>query len=301
MKNYDSLDYQILYTSTNDNQKISQFWDQSFDFDSNESNKDNFNGTQLSNILLPSYDSEIFDSQNIDIVHQNINNIITATPQNLTNNPMLQPESNKKKLLGRKKKNSGEKGVHNKFSEDNIIRKIKPIVNNSLRQFINIKIKEFLDLSKINFNGIKHKDIKFLKIKQNQVKDTIVENNKKLLNKKVKDFFNDKRSGNFSSYSEDFNGLLIEKLYEIDTDKKVVCILEKTFLECLRYFRMDEDILNDPNYSCLKGLEKSFLELKNKLLEDNDEIYSKKLIYSIKNFEAIILKKKGRAKRKHFE
>ena len=301
MKNYDSLDYQILYTSTNDNQKISQFWDQSFDFDSNESNKDNFNGTQLSNILLPSYDSEIFDSQNIDIVHQNINNIITATPQNLTNNPMLQPESNKKKLLGRKKKNSGEKGVHNKFSEDNIIRKIKPIVNNSLRQFINIKIKECLDLSKINFNGIKHKDIKFLKIKQNQVKDTIVENNKKLLNKKVKDFFNDKRSGNFSSYSEDFNGLLIEKLYEIDTDKKVVCILEKTFLECLRYFRMDEDILNDPNYSCLKGLEKSFLELKNKLLEDNDEIYSKKLIYSIKNFEAIILKKKGRAKRKHFE
>ena len=300
MNNYDSLDYQIFYTSTNDNQKSSQFLDQSFDFE-NESNKDNFNRTQLDNILSPQYDSEIFDSPNIDIVKQNINNIITATPQNLTNNPMLQQESNKKKLLGRKKKNSGEKGVHNKFSEDNIIRKIKPIVNNSLRQFINIKIKECLDLSKINFNGIKHKDIKFLKIKQNQVKDTNVENNKKLLNKKVKDFFNDKRSGNFSSYSENFNGLLIEKLYEIDTDKKVVCILEKTFLECLRYFRMDEDILNDPNYSCLKGLEKSFLELKKKLLKDNDEIYSKKLIYSIKNFEAIILKKKGRAKRKHFE
>lgn len=300
MNNYDSLDYQIFYTSTNDNQKSSQFLDQSFDFE-NESNKDNFNRTQLDNILSPQYDSEIFDSPNIDIVKQNINNIITATPQNLTNNPMLQQESNKKKLLGRKKKNSGEKGVHNKFSEDNIIRKIKPIVNNSLRQFINIKIKECLDLSKINFNGIKHKDIKFLKIKQNQVKDTNVENNKKLLNKKVKDFFNDKRSGNFSSYSENFNGLLIEKLYEIDTDKKVVCILEKTFLECLRYFRMDEDILNDPNYSCLKGLEKSFLELKKKLLKDNDEIYSKKLIYSIKNFDAIILKKKGRAKRKHFE
>ena len=300
MNNYDSLDYQIFYTSTNDNQKSSQFLDQSFDFE-NESNKDNFNRTQLDNILSPQYDSEIFDSPNIDIVKQNINNIITATPQNLTNNPMLQQESNKKKLLGRKKKNSGEKGVHNKFSEDNIIRKIKPIVNNSLRQFINIKIKECLDLSKINFNGIKHKDIKFLKIKQNQVKDTNVENNKKLLNKKVKDFFNDKRSGNFSSYSENFNGLLIEKLYEIDTDKKVVCILEKTFLECLRYFRMDEDILNDPNYSCLKGLEKSFLELKKKLLKDNDEIYSKKLINSIKNFEAIILKKKGRAKRKHFE
>jgi hypothetical protein len=122
---------------------------QSFDFELNESIKDNFNRTQLDNILSPSYESEIFDSQNIDIVHQNINNIITATPQNLTNNPMLQPESNKKKLLGRKKKNSGEKGVHNKFSEDNIIRKIKPIINNSLREFINIKIKECLDLSKI--------------------------------------------------------------------------------------------------------------------------------------------------------
>ena len=108
MNNYDSLDYQIFYTSTNDNQKSSQFLDQSFDFE-NESNKDNFNRTQLDNILSPQYDSEIFDSPNIDIVKQNINNIITATPQNLTNNPMLQPESNKKKLLGRKKKNSGEK------------------------------------------------------------------------------------------------------------------------------------------------------------------------------------------------
>ena len=48
----------------------------------------------------------------------------------------------KKTLLGRKKKNSNIKGNHNKFSGDNIIKKIKSNLLISLAKFINIKINE---------------------------------------------------------------------------------------------------------------------------------------------------------------
>ena len=301
MNNYDSLDYQICFLSTNDNQKNSHFLEESFDFEINESNKEN--KTQLNNMLFTPYNSEQLDSPNIDMVQQNLNNINTnkVSPQNLANNPNPQPETKKNKLLGRKKKDSEEKGAHNKYSEDNIIRKIKQNITNALRIFINLKIKEYLDLSKITVNGTKYKKMEIIKINQDQVVDSNVENNKKLLTKKIKEYFRVERSGNFSKYPNNFNELLIQKLYEIDNDKKVVGILEMTFLESLRYYRMDEDIMNDPNYFCLKGLENSFLEFKNELLEDNDELYYDKLIYYIKNFETIILKKKGRAKRKKVE
>ena len=301
MENYDSLDYQIYYLSTNDNQKNSNFLDESFDFVLNEYNKEN--KTLSNNILSAPYNSEQLDSPNIDMVQQSLSNINVnkVIPQNLANNPNPQSEKKKYKLLGRKKKNSGEKGVHNKYSEDNIIRKIKQNITNALRIFINFKIKEYLDLSKITINGTKHKKMEIIKIKQDQVIDSDVDKNKKLLNKTIKDYLSVKISGNFSNYPEDFNELLIQKLYEIDKGKKVVCILEMTFLESLRYYRMDKNIMEDPKYFCLKGLENHFLELKNELLEDNDELYYDKFIYYIKNYETIILKKNGRPKRKKVE
>lgn len=297
MTDYDSIDYLI---SISNNQKNAPFLDQSFDFEMNESYKENNNNkTQLNNIFLTPYNSEKLDSPNIDIVQLNPNSIIIDIPQNLPINSEHQQQSKKYKYLGRKKKNSGEKGAHNKYSEDNIIRKIKSYLYNGLRNLINLKIKEYLDLTKITFNGIKISKIEIVKIRQNQVVDLDVENNKKLLDTKIKDFFNDETSGNFSSYPKNFNHLLIQKLYEIDKGKKVIGIFEKTFLDCLKYFRMDKDILEDPNYFCLKGLENSFSELKNKILEDNDESYNEKLFQSIKNFESIILNRTKRRKRKN--
>ena len=299
MNNYDSLDYQIHYLSTYDNQKSPQFLEKSFEFEIN----DKENKTQLDNIFLNLFNSEQFDSSNIDIVQQNLINKIgnNTIPQNIPNNSENQPELKIKKLLGRKRKNSGEKGVHNKYSEDNLLRKIKPKLKSELRKLINFKIKEDLDLSKITFNGNRYKKIEIINIKQDQVIDVDVENNKKLLNTKIKDFFSVERSGNYSSYPKNYNELLIQKIYEIDKDKKVTCVLEKTFLECLKYFRMDKEILNNPNFSCLKGLENGYLELKNNLLKEGDELLYNKLIYSIKNFEKIILKRTARTKRKKIE
>ena len=71
-----------------------------------------------------------------------------------------------------------------------------------------------------------------------------------------------------------------------------------TFLDCLKYFRMDEDVYNDPDYSCLKGLEKYFLQLRKELSAAKyNETYIDNLIQLFKDFEKVYGNKKSRAPR----
>ena len=79
--------------------------------------------------------------------------------------------------------------------------------------------------------------------------------------------------------------------------ENITSILDKTFLECLKYYRKDSDIINDSQYDCLKWLEKNFEVLKDRLMKNNDERYADKLIKLIKEFEEIYSKKKSRVKR----
>ena len=83
---------------------------------------------------------------------------------------------------------------------------------------------------KITIDGKEYK-VKLLNIIQNKVKDTNVEFNKKLLNDTIKDFFSDKIGGNFTNYPENFNELLFEKLSEMDNGKKIISMVNMTFLE----------------------------------------------------------------------
>ena len=74
--------------------------------------------------------------------------------------------------------------------------------------------------------------------------------------------------------------------------EKITCIFEITFLECLKFFRKDEKIINDTKYKCLNGLEKNFEEIKEKLLKENDEKYVNGIINLMKNYEKIYSNKK---------
>ena len=73
--------------------------------------------------------------------------------------------------------------------------------------------------------------------------------------------------------------------------------MEKTILESIKYFRNDKDLINNPKYSCLKGLDKCFIDFKKKLLKKNNEEYVNNMIDLIKNFEDIYNNKKSREKR----
>ena len=272
-----SIDYELNYLSTKDCGNNTQFLDDSIDNESLILGNDFLTQINNNNIIFENKNLDIYEIPHINPIQQN-----TTTT-----------------LLGRKKKNSGEIGKHNKYSENNMIRKIKVIIKNALLNFINSKIQNEIQLSNIIINNkkIEKERIKLLNIKQDQIVDTSVENNIKFLNTKIKDILSYEISGNYNNYPKEFNKLLIEQLYSIKNMDKVTCIFDITFLECLKYFRMDEDIINDTKYKCLRGFEKNYEEIKNKLLKDNDEKYVNGIVNLMKNYEEIYHNKKARAKK----
>lgn len=290
MTNFDSLDYELKYLSTKDNRNFNNYLDESLDSLENINNNDI--GTESNNKIFEPNNSEIFNQSILeeDNINDNKNLFLFVSENN-----HLVIESQKQKL-GRKSKDSNEKGKHTKEQKDNMVRKLKVIFKNSLMKFINSMMLKIFRKDKVMIMG-KEYTIQILNIKQDKVKDTGVEFNKNLLNEQIKDFFNDTISGNYTNYPKNFNGLLIDKLYEIENGEKITCILEMTFLDCLKYFRMDEDVYNDPDYSCLKGLEKYFLELRKELSAKYNETYIDSLIQLFKDFEKIYRDKKPRAPR----
>ena len=249
--------------------------------------------TQINNIFNENNYSNIYEIPNYKPIEKN---------KQKSQNPSNKLEKNIK-LLGRKTKNSGETGEHTKYSEDNMTKKTKVLLKNDLLEFINDKIKTELNLSEIKINGkiYKNDQIKLLNIKQTKISDITVDGIKTFLNTKVKDFFNDEVSKNYSSYPPNFNALLIEKLYEMENAESVTSIMDKTMLECLKYYRKDEDMIDNYEYACLNGLEKKFEGLKNRLMKNpekkNDEKYVDELINLIMEFEDVYYKKRPRMKR----
>ena len=73
-----------------------------------------------------------------------------------------------------------------------------------------------------------------------------------------------------------------------------------TFLECLKYYRKNEEIISNDKYDCLKGLEKKYENLPNLLkkgVNDSDEEYEKGIFNLIDNFDKIYFKKTPRTKK----
>jgi hypothetical protein len=289
MNPYDPIDFiSTIDIFPNTNQELFNL-----SFENEEDIKNSFGPTQLNNSFNEYNYSNKYEIPNYNPIEQN-----KPKPKKPSNNP-----EDKITLLGRKTKDSGETGEHTKYSEDNMARKIKVLLKNDLLEFTNDKIKIELNLSEIKINDkiYKNDQIKLLNIKQTKTLDITVDGIKTFLNTKVKDFFNDEVSKNYSSYPPNFNGLLIEKLYEMENAESVTSILDKTMLECLKYYRKDEDVIDNYEYVCLKGLEKKFEGLKDRLMKNpekkNDEKYVDELINLIMEFEDVFSKKRPRMKR----
>ena len=191
------------------------------------------------------------------------------------------------KLLGRKKANSNQAGIHNKFCDDNLRIKCKHIILSSLMDFINKKI---YDLYNGNIGqGILKKKLYIINNKQKST--TIVQYNKDFLNKTLKDIFSENITARCTNISPDFNKELIQSLMdEEDEEKKNYFnkLFNLTFRQCLNHF-IEKEIIYE-----LLGLETINLAL-NKY-NDNLE-YKQCLENSLKNFEETILKKKSRKSR----
>ena len=217
-----------------------------------------------------------------------------SSPQNQqsknTNNDNNNITSNKTKLLGRKKKESNESGEHNKFSDDNLIRKCKSVVLKYIFIFINNMIKSVYQYN-ID-NGVKV--MLLLKINYNQIKKSKVSYNKEFLNKKIKDIFSDNISKKYTNHSKNHNKNLINNLLnEKDEEKrkKFEKIFNLTFLECLQHFRGSIYIKELDGMTNLEEACENFEE------KEDFEYYKEKFKSYINKFEKIIRKKKERHKR----
>ena len=203
--------------------------------------------------------------------------------KNLKNNLIF-----KKKSFGRKKKSDQTKGEHNKYSDDNIRRKCKHLILNSIMEFINEKIK-------IIYNGNIGNNIfkkELLTLNKNPKADATIDYNKTFLNKTLGDIFSETISGRFTNYLPQHNKMVIEALLnEKDEDKRIYFkkLFSLTFLQCLKHIR--ESIFIEE----IDGI-KCFNQIKENLNEEKE--YLDILNYYINNFEVIINNKKARKQKK---
>ena len=191
-----------------------------------------------------------------------------------------------KKKLGRKKKSSNEQGKHTKYSEDNILRKIKTTIIAYLYNFLNSTIYNIYS-GKVG-KGIMIKQLK--KLNQKQIIDSI--KNKVFLNKNLEHIFSEDISNKYSNYSYDHNKKVIKGLLnEEDEEKRVIFakIFSLNFLDCLMHFRGSKYIPE------LKGLV-SFDDITVEKFAGDQE-YFDLFKYYIYNYEEIIMKKRNRKHR----
>ena len=198
--------------------------------------------------------------------------------------------NNSKKLIGRKKKhenNTNSEVVHTKYFDDNLRRKVKYLVLNSIKEFINLILKKIYN-NNLGNNIFKKQ---LLTINKNPISNATIENNKDFLNKNLGDIFSEHISNKFTNYVQNHNETLIKSLRnEKDQEKNLFFnkLFNLTFLQCLKHFRGTEtlDILN--RITC-------FDKIKENLVDETD--YADVLEYYINDFENILMRKKSRKSR----
>jgi hypothetical protein len=249
------------------------------------------------NNLLTEYNFNL--QNNSDAPHTEIGNVQVNNIQQILPEPESQVKEEKKtfeKKRGRKNKDDESERNHDKNKLDNMSVKSKTYFKKYLLTFINSKIKPKDFSFVINDKLYSGDEVKLLNITDENIRNTNVDYNIELFNTKIGNILSDKISGRYKKYPENYNQEIINNIYGSKKGDDLKKIFDKTFLECLKYYRMDEDIYGKDVYACLSGLEKGFQELPNKLLEDNknDQQYVENLIELIKKFEEYYSSKTAR-------
>ena len=175
--------------------------------------------------------------------------------------------------------------VHGKTSDDNITRKLKISMSNSLLDFVNqIYAKEYQEINKFSKNE------KWLKPISLKSKIPIsIDENLKWLDMKVKDYLSSDVSMKNKHYEIDHNAKEIEKVITEGNMLGVCQILNMEIREILNYYATDSELkISDISFVTLKTDFKDFNE--------SDESYFSKIQNIAKNFESDFSGKKRRRK-----
>lgn len=186
--------------------------------------------------------------------------------------------TNIKNKKGRKPKHSMVYSYHNKFSQDNILRKVKGKFLHKITNYINSiilsKYRDQIDILK-PLAG---------KISQNNS----INFNKILLKTKLKDIYSTYGiNGKFRAIEKNHNKNVVNTIYNKNI-KELIDILEMNFLEVFCIFR---DLNETQKLNGLEKIDSVIREIKIKY--DNEE-YIHKLYKTMINFENFYLNKKER-------
>ena len=206
----------------------------------------------------------------------------------------------KKSTQGRKKKEEKDKGNHTKFSEDNIMRKIKSY---------------FLTLSHNLLNeSLNDKNMQFLKLDSFVNENLKKQYNLDLLNKTMKDlYYESKISSKYRKQAKiyaDKNKLLIDKIFNDKEQLQTIKILNLTYRDLFNVFRSkileinydlkmkikDITLLESEQYN---NIYLFFTEIYNQEKNKNEpkeniDIYITNVKDLCMNYESWFLNKKGR-------
>ena len=238
--------------------------------------------------------SHIFKSPNIDLYEinefKNNNKLELYEKNQLIEEANLEKTTKKTKIIRNKKRkrkkiDDKDKNVERKeesdnnesrvkYSIDNLIRRAKTVVLNSMLQFDNNVILKTYDYN--IGRGINTKIL--LKNDYSQKRDTKIEFNKNFLYKTQQEIFSEKISKkNKYKFPEDHNKILIENLLEEKDEIKrniFQSLFSKTFKECIH------QICGNEYFECLEGLKQIYDEEMIKMKEDEE---FKKLINDVLN------------------
>ena len=238
--------------------------------------------------------SHIFKSPNIDLYEinefKNNNKLELYEKNQLIEEANLEKTTKKTKIIRNKKRkrkkiDDKDKNVERKeesdnnesrvkYSIDNLIRRTKTVVLNSMLQFDNNVILKTYDYN--IGRGINTKIL--LKNDYSQKRDTKIEFNKNFLYKTQQEIFSEKISKkNKYKFPEDHNKILIANLLEEKDEIKrniFQSLFSKTFKECIH------QICGNEYFECLEGLKQIYDEEMAKMKEEED---FKKLINDVLN------------------
>ena len=169
--------------------------------------------------------------------------------------------------------------VHNKYSHDNIKRRIKALVNNYIIQLLNHLIKQ-------KYNNV---NIKFLKMNIRVTKDIGIEYNRNLLNTPLREIIVDVSD---KYKDKDNNKNCIKFIEEQKDNEEIMDILNTTYEQL--YIKYLNSTKND-------SLDNSFEAHKEKMLKLYGKEYFNKFVENSKNFIKYFKKGKNRKCRKFLE
>ena len=184
------------------------------------------------------------------------------------------------------KKDNTEK-KHTKYDDDNMRRKSKHLILDSVFNHVNNMIRKLYN-NNIG-QGILAKQLRTLN--QTQKSKGNIKFNQEFLYKNIGEIFSDKISGRITNSPPNINKCIIQSLLnEKDRAKNIYFnkLFSLTFFECLEHFR------GTKYFPELDGMD----NLKKKLDEyQNDPDYASNIEYYINTYEIILNNKKSRKKR----